>query len=111
MLPDAESQAAEASTDVTGDGDAVLTGQLNPRVVPPSLGGRQVPIQTALPGQGVAVQSVGLWARQGLGQSPQGTRVWTWQEKCPGDLPTPLLQAHLQAGVQGKDGVVQPHGQ
>ena len=80
MLPDAEGQAAEAGTDITGDGDTVLTGQLNPPVVPPSLGGRQVLVQTALSGQGVAVQSVGLWARKGLGQAPQGTRVWTQRE-------------------------------
>lgn len=100
MLPDAQSQAAEAGRDVTGDGDAVLAGQFNPGVVPPGLGGRQVPVQTALPRQGVAVQPVGLWARQGLGQAPRGTCVWTWQEagKMAGDLPTPLARLTFRLG-------------
>ena len=65
VVPEAQSQAAEASGHDTGDGDPVLTGQLNPEDVPPCHGRRQLEVWTALPQQGRVVHPVGLWARAG----------------------------------------------
>lgn len=62
MVPEAQSQAAEAGGHVTGDRDPVLTGQLNPGDVPPC-GRMQLEVRTALPRHRGVVQSVGLWAR------------------------------------------------
>lgn len=38
MVPEAQGQATEASSHITGDRDAILTGQLDPGHVPPHLG-------------------------------------------------------------------------
>lgn len=72
VLPDAQSQAAEAGLDVTGDRDTVLIGQLDPGNVPPGLGWRQIQVQTAHPRRGGAVQPVGLGVRRGLRETATG---------------------------------------
>lgn len=61
VVPQVHSQAAEAGGHVTGHGDPVLTGRLNPGDLPPFHGKRQPEVWTAIPWHGGVVQPVGLW--------------------------------------------------
>lgn len=121
---EAWNQAAKASWDVTGDGDAVLTGQLDPG---PSILVLQEAGQvwTALQAgrELAACRSVGQQGRgrtgdrlhgapgwKGLGHRyvdmTVGRKVSSLWAPCPLGS-QPLLHAHLQAGVEDEGAVVQ----
>lgn len=114
MVPEAQSQAAEAGGHVTGDRHPVLTGQLNPGDVPPCRM-MQLEVRTALPRHGGVVQSVGLWARGDWAGDLTHSQVTNLKVPSPsGDLPWAQVSrggcrappAHLQTGVEDEGHMV-----